>query len=293
VTPSVESALAVVRDLALEVGIVEEPVVVADRSNLVLRLGEVVARVAMATSLVRVGMEWLGREIALTRFIDARGGGVTRPARSIEAGPFERDGLVVSFWEREDLVAERAGPRAAGAELARIHRILRDAPEGIVQRWGNMEEARLVLDRARQSPFFDAADRLRLERAWSEAERTAASAEARTASFQPVHGDAHIGNVLATARGALWTDWEDAFLGPVEWDVACLRSKAELFGEEREPIEHMLAAYDAECDVQCDAELARELGVVRNLQVVLWLAVFAERHPELLPRMRARLDRLP
>jgi hypothetical protein len=32
---------------------------------------------------------------------------------------------------------------------------------------------------------------------------------------------------------------------------------------------------------------------VRNVQVIPWLAVFAERHPELLPRMRARIAALP
>jgi thiamine kinase-like enzyme len=121
------------------------------------------------------------------------------------------------------------------------------------------------------------------------AERIVSSARARSASFQAVHGDAHIGNVLATDRGAVWTDWEDAFVGPIEFDLACLRSKADLFGEEREAIEAMFDAYDRPYDV----ELVRELGLVRNLQVIVWLAVFAERHPDLAPRMRARIERLP
>ena len=62
-----------------------------------------------------------------------------------------------------------------------------------------------------------------------------------------------------------------------------------LFGEERALIEATLAAYG----VPHDAALVRELGLVRNVAVIAWLAVFAERQPELLPRMRARLDRLP
>ena len=36
---------------------------------------------------------------------------------------------------------------------------------------------------------------------------------------QPLHGDAHLGNVLG---GPLWNDWEDTCLGPVGWDAACL-----------------------------------------------------------------------
>jgi thiamine kinase-like enzyme len=127
-----------------------------------------------------------------------------------------------------------------------------------------------------------------LERGFAEADRIVASAPSRTRSMQAVHGDAHIGNVLATSRGAVWTDWEDAFLGPVEWDLACLRSRLELFGEERDVIEAMTAAYDA----PYDASLAADLGLVRNVQVIAWLAVFAERQPELADRMRRRLGKL-
>jgi thiamine kinase-like enzyme len=35
-----------------------------------------------------------------------------------------------------------------------------------------------------------------------------------------LHGDAHPGNLLATARGPLWIDFEDACHGPREWDYA-------------------------------------------------------------------------
>ena len=36
--------------------------------------------------------------------------------------------------------------------------------------------------------------------------------------IQPLHGDAHLNNVL----GGRWNDWEDTCLGPVGWDAACL-----------------------------------------------------------------------
>jgi len=35
----------------------------------------------------------------------------------------------------------------------------------------------------------------------------------------PIHGDAHLGNVLFTAKGPLWTDFEAASMGPREWDI--------------------------------------------------------------------------
>ena len=38
----------------------------------------------------------------------------------------------------------------------------------------------------------------------------------------PLHGDAHLGNVLMTDGGAVWADLEATCIGPVEWDVASL-----------------------------------------------------------------------
>jgi hypothetical protein len=278
---------AVVRELGLDA----RPVVIADRSNLVLHLvpHPIVARVAMATSYVRVGMTWLRREVELSRFLVARGAPVTRPTETIDAGPIERAGLVMSFWARESILGERAAPALAGGALSRIHSALADYPVERLQEWGGFEETRQVLEHARKSPLLERVELLRLERAFAKAETIVASARERTASFQAVHGDAHIGNVLATDRGPVWTDWEDAFIGPVEWDLACLRSKLVLFGEEREGIEAMTDAYAG----PWDRALAEDLGLVRNVQVIPWLAVFAERHPDLLPRMRARIDRLP
>src|SRR2546427_31077 len=35
----------------------------------------------------------------------------------------------------------------------------------------------------------------------------------------PIHGDAHLGNVLFAADGPRWTDFESVSLGPREWDI--------------------------------------------------------------------------
>jgi hypothetical protein len=253
----------------------------------------------MATSMVRVGIAWLAREVAISRFLAAPGPAageaapVTRPSRDPDAGPFERAGLVISFWELEDVRAERPDPALAGTNLARLHARLRAFPRERLPEWGGFHEAREVLDRLRREPCaaIDRDDLARIEAAWERGERIVSGARARTASFQAVHGDAHIGNVLATSRGAVWTDWEDAYVGPVEIDIACLRSKADLFGEEREAIDAMTAAYAAAAGY--DRGLAGDLLLVRNLQVIPWLAVFSVRDPRLVPRLRARLERLP
>jgi hypothetical protein len=287
---NVERAVDEVHALAAELGLVcGRPRAIADRSNLVLALGpSVVARVAMATSLVRIGMAWLHREVEIARYLERREERATRPSRRIPAGPFERGGFIVSFWEREELVADAPDPSEAGACLRRIHHALARY-DGELPVWGGFEEARQVLGRARQNGLVDAQGLARLDAAWDVAEGIVEGARARSASFQPVHGDAHIGNVLATTRGAVWTDWEDAFVGPVEFDLACLRSRADLFGEDRAEIDAMIAAYGSDVD----PDLVSDLGLVRNVQVIPWLAVFAERDPDLLPRMRRRIEKLP
>jgi hypothetical protein len=287
---SIDDATQAVAALITELGMVARPSVLADRSNLVLALDPLplVARVAMATSASRVGLAFLGREVLVARFLDAAGCAVTRPARSIDPGPYERDGLVISLWEREDLEGE-LDARLAGVRLSDCHRALARLDPALLPRWGGWEEARAVLDRALASPHLTEPERARVRRAWEIGERLVEGAEMRTASMQGIHGDAHLGNVLASARGPVWTDWEDAFVGPVEWDLASLRSRAALFGEDVEAIEAACAGYAG----PFDPELVRELALCRNLQVIPWLAVFAERDVSLVPRLRARIGRLP
>lgn len=298
---SVTDAIARTRDLARSLfdpsGIATRPAedvtVVADRSNLVLHVASphpVIARVAMATSAVRVGMAWLRREIEVARHLTAEGAAVTQPCAVIDPGPHERDGFLISFWEVEPVVPDAApDPVEAGVRLGEIHASLAGYPTEKLPLWGGYEEARQILDRVRASKLVTEAEMDRLLRAFDEADAIVQGARARSASFQAVHGDAHIGNVLATTRGAVWTDFEDAFVGPVEIDLACLRSRADLFGEDRTIIDAMMKAYGA----PFNPELVQDLSLVRNVQVIPWLAVFSERQPELLPRMRARIAKLP
>ena len=60
---------------------------------------------------------------------------------------------------------------------------------------------------------------------------------------QPLHGDAHPGNLLYTTIGLLWTDWEDAFSGPVEWDLASIIWNARILEKDHDTADRILAAY--------------------------------------------------
>jgi hypothetical protein len=272
---SVDGAIAIVKAHLRELGRPCEPSVLADRSNLVLALepSSSIARVAMATSASHVGLA-------------ARGAPSTRPSVELPPGPHERDGYVLSYWARETLV-DFVAPEAKGIALAEVHAALRSFPTERLPTLGAWEEARAMLPGLRASAWLDAEARDRVARAWDRAEHVVRGADARTASWQAVHGDAHLGNVLATTNGALWTDWEDAFLGPIEWDLATLVSRHQLFGEEP-TLPSVLAAYAQ----PYDAALVEELLEARSLQAIVWLHLFAERDPSLRVRVQARVDRL-
>lgn len=281
-----EGAIALTRRLAADLGCASTPRILAERSHLVLALDPhpIAARVAIATSTTRVGLDWLAREVAIARHLDAQGVPVTRPSRALAPGPHAIEGLIVSFWELEERT-EDCDPAIAGARLAQVHRALVGFDASTLPRWGVMEEARAVLPRACEGGLLEPGEVRHLREAWAHADGILAGSEARTASMQPVHGDAHFGNVFGTTRGPLWTDWEDACVAPVEWDLATLSARNRMFGEESALLGPALAAYGGDAD----PGLITDLVALRNLQVIPWLVVFAERQPELLERARMRL----
>jgi thiamine kinase-like enzyme len=97
-----------------------------------------------------------------------------------------------------------------------------------------------------------------------------------------LHGDAHPGNVLATRAGLRWADLEDSCSGPVQWDLAALRTTRRLDGR---------AALDAIPGAPDDDELAPWLEL-RQLHVAAWYVVIARGHPEWSDEAAARLAAL-
>jgi thiamine kinase-like enzyme len=106
-----------------------------------------------------------------------------------------------------------------------------------------------------------------------------------TGTVRPLHGDAHLGNVLNAPEGPLWGDWEDVFAGPLAWDLACLVTETRIYGTEAERVAEALRGYGGGVD---DDEL--ELFVeARALQAVAWSILITRRYPERRPRREARL----
>ena len=250
---ALEAAVAVARAHGLEV---VDPVILRDQLNVLvhLRPAPVVARVAGTITRARRGTTWQERELSVCGHLARAGAPVVAPSAELPPGPHVHEGRVLSFWNYVPPAGD-VDAAAAGEALAHCHEALRTY-KGSLPLLGTLTEAEALLSRLAAEETIDPGTAtellLRIH------ELTPMLSELRS-PVQPLHGDAHLGNVLG---GPLWNDWEDTCLGPVGWDAACLL--AGRHGRERQE-----AAYAASRMGVDPGEL--ELWIeARSLQVSIW-----------------------
>lgn len=259
---AVRAALAVTTRLGLPA---EDPEVLHERSNVLVRLGPLVARVPATTRLARGGPAWQERDVAVSRFLTERGVRVVSPSTDPPAGPHFAAGLPVTLWHHTPHDPDhRYAPDIVARSLAQLHAALREYP-GELPRRGPLADMERVLGRY---DLDGAAPRLRAELARVEATLPDGPA-------QPLHGDAHPGNLIATAAGPCWLDFEDTWHGPLGWDLGTLARQG---GQE------YLAAYPGAGEVPLEACVR-----LRELYSVVWRFVIAMRFPHRLPEAREAL----
>ena len=217
-------AVEAVVDLARENGLrVEEPTVLADLFSLMVHLepAPVVARVATRMPKLRTPISgWLEREIAVTTFLSERGAPVVSPSRELPPGPHEHDGFWVSFWTHVRPDPDRTPTTAdCSAMLVELHATMRSYPGELPALCADdIPRGLELLDQAGGVLSEADVDRLR-----ASAERLRPFWESPGGHIQPLHGDAHPGNLIAAHGGGLvWIDFEDVCRGPVEWDLATM-----------------------------------------------------------------------
>jgi aminoglycoside phosphotransferase (APT) family kinase protein len=201
--------------------------------------------------------EWLEREIAVTEFLSEQGAPVVAPSRELPPGPHEYDGFAISFWTYVEPDPDRT-PIASdcSAMLFDLHAVLRtypgklpilgadDIPRGL-ELLGQTDE---VLSKSDVELLRASAERLRS--LW----------EVPGEDAQPLHGDAHPGNLISTRDGGLvWIDFEDVCLGPVEWDLATMMDPGAVAAHHRP-----------------DPKVLARCTELRALQVALCLVAFHE-----------------
>jgi thiamine kinase-like enzyme len=92
---------------------------------------------------------------------------------------------------------------------------------------------------------------------------------------RPLHGDPHPRNLLTTAGGdVLWNDFEDAFRGPLEWDLGILLRTAALDGAAA------LGAYVDRAGGRPDPDLLAACVRLRDWQALCWTLLSAAHRPE-------------
>jgi hypothetical protein len=277
--PALHAALDTVRDHGIEPDRCE---ILQDGSTLVVRLtGDLVARVVQDRDGPRQGTAWFERENAVAQHLSRCGAPVVPLHDALPPGPHWRDGFPLNFWRYVEILDRTPDPRQAGQTLRQCHEALRDLPVTLPCLAILHEAQNLLTERELLPAGEQLLVRRRLETALAALE---------TAPAQPLHGDAHEGNLLVTADGLLWSDWEDAFLGPVEWDIASLIWNARLLKADTSTAESMLAGY-AETGGQFDEALLEQCLIARAAVMCAW-------YPMLYPqpdaarraKLRHRLD---
>jgi Ser/Thr protein kinase RdoA (MazF antagonist) len=245
-------------------------VLLSDDSNVLVHLvpAPVVARVATTTALVRPQpVEWLARELAVAGHLAARGAPVVAPSEELPPGPHSHDGFDLTFWRYVEQETTSPEMSEVATGLADLHDALRDYRGELPYLEPALAEVGRMLDYAEARALLSAGEIEELRIGHARLEPMLAGAGGQS---QPLHGDAHVGNVLVTRAGALWSDFEDTCSGPVGWDLACLM-RGSAFGEET-----ALGAYGGRPSRQ---ELEPFLEA-RELQGIAWLTVSSERFPE-------------
>ena len=212
----VKNAVEAAKRVAGRLGLKKvEPWVLSVSEHAVLRLAPapIVARVRRGVS----AEEEMRRELAVVRHLSAHGAPVLPPLPEAEAGPYVEGDLTITLWLfMPHVPADADNPQhraLAEKALAQIHRAFADYPDWLPAFDEKIAFARALLEVA--PPALSAENRRFL---LAVHDRIAVS----PGESVPIHGDAGFHNLLMTARGPLWTDFEAACRGPKSWDYAAL-----------------------------------------------------------------------
>lgn len=256
---------------------IDDPQVLANAYSLRvhLRPAPIVARVSTITSLLRHPIEsWLAREISVAEFLASRGAPVVPPSDILPPIPHHYDGLTMTFWRYFQPISDAVPEQdVTGRMLAELHAVMRDYPGDLPLLAPPLNDIPRGLDRLEQIGNILTANDIRLLRETSE--RLLPQISNPLGSLQPLHGDAHALNLLPTAKGLLWNDFEDVCSGPIAWDLINLDDEGRAaYGDAPEP---------------AIIELYRK---VRQLHGIVWVYALLPEFPDWAEPVQAMLNDL-
>ena len=276
-------ALRAACEIAIAHGISPDRSEVLQNGNtLVVRLNEtLVARVVTDLEGPRQGTGWFERENAVAHHLAKLGAPVIPMHPELPPGPHEMLGYPVNFWKFVTRIDEEPDPGLIGSTLYRCHQLLRSfdppLPELAIPR-----ESLDLLEALAARKSFTAPTAGLLRHAL-----TSSLEVISKFPMQPLHGDAHPGNLLNTTEGLLWTDWEDTFLGPVEWDLASIIWNARFLDDDQKTADKILTSYEISGGSINPSALHHCL-IARAAVMSVWYPVL---YPDPSPERKAKLQR--
>lgn len=202
--------------------VAEQPVVLQETNNTVvwLRPHAIIAKVGKW----RHSAEFLVREHAVAAALAADAAPIAPPLIGVEPTRDEETGLLVTLWRRLDHDGERdVTPSEIAGSLRRLHEHLGHYEGDLPSFEVGLTLARAALAEDRRMAALPREDRSMLRGAF---DRLRADVSAHGFIEQPLHGEPHSGNLLATSEGLRWIDLEGVCVGPLEWDLAFLPDEA-------------------------------------------------------------------
>lgn len=217
-----EPASAACRVGATHGYVTEDPVVLQETNNTVvwLRPHAVIAKVGKW----RHSADALIREHAVASALAADNAPIAAPVPGAQPTPDEETGFIVTLWQRLLHDPERVvTPSDVGESLRELHQSLAGYTGGLPSFDVSLGLARAALADDRLMAALPTDDRAMLRAAFDRLRQEVAK---HGYGEQPLHGEAHRGNLLATPIGLRWIDLEGACIGPLEWDLAFLPEEA-------------------------------------------------------------------
>lgn len=241
--------------------------ILQNASTLVLRLTEdLVARVVTDVDGPRKGTAWFARENAIAAHLTRHGAPAIPLHPALPPGPHDHLGYTLNYWQFVTITGDPPANEDIGRTLQQCHAILSSFPDplpGLAIVRESIELLQTLREKALLPPPVIEMLQTHLEEALQVLGHH---------PQQALHGDAHPGNLLSTTEGLLWTDWEDAFAGPVEWDVASFIWNPLLLDHDIATANEIVAAY-CRAGGNLNLEAMNQCLIARAAVITAWYPV--------------------
>jgi Phosphotransferase enzyme family len=258
-------AIHAAQSVAVQHGVpAQRPVILKDTNHTIVHLEDrsLVAKVSVQRRFRHLSSS-LEREVLVARILAEAGAPVARPSCILPPGPHYVNGVELTFWDFYPHDPDREVSMLEAARSLRIvHEVLKDLqarlptlPVFTLQ----INEAESLLRRPENVPRLPERDRLFLRNLHKTIKEKIGLADL---NYQPLHGECHLRQAVASTSGILWLDFEAACMGPKEWDLVAFDDES-------------IGAYGT-----VDPSLVALLRTARLFCIVTWCWTQPDRAPE-------------